>query len=308
MDATPLRCVAYYERLIFRGQTLFFASKHVVAVTFPSEDHILSGALFEAHHPKPVAVVLCHGAFEYKDHWFDYAERLAQQGYTALAFDFTGHGESGGLRGTVDMRIWPYNIRDALNLLSGRGYRRFGLVGWDSGGTAIILAAAHDPRVHCAVALSTPVFLMPSLADRVAFTLAIGVSRLRKVLHKQPLTLSRVKDLSNMRVAVDEDANARYLSNPQLRAHLEAVPIPESLDSVWIDITRAAQKIKVPTLIVHGAQDGICPVKQGQRLHDAIQGHKRLHIVEGTGHAIHLDQHRDEVYKLIAGWMKRYLK
>lgn len=277
-------------------------------VTFSSGNSRLSGALFEALSPRPVAVVLCHGAFEFKDNWFNYAERLARYGFTTLAFDFTGHGASEGLRGTVDMHVWPYDIREALNFLSAQGYRRFGLVGWDSGGSAVVVAAAHDPRVCCAAVLSTPVFMMPSFADRVAFVLAIGASKVKRALWHKPLTLSRVKELDKMRVAVDDDANTRYFSDPRLRAYFEAVPVPESLDSVWLDITRAARKVKVPLLIIHGAEDTINPLKQSWNLHDAVQGRKRLHVVDEVGHAVHLDQHRDEVYKLIAGWMKRYLK
>jgi alpha-beta hydrolase superfamily lysophospholipase len=277
-------------------------------VTFVSGDNRLSGALFEAPISGPDAVVLCHGAFEFKDNWFDYAERLAGQGFSALAFDFTGHGESEGLRGTVDMHVWPHDIREALNFLITRGYRRFGLVGWDSGGSAVVVAAAHDPRVRCAVVLSAPVFLMPSLADRVAFTLAIGASKVKRALWKKPLTLSRVRELDEMRVAVDDDINTRYLSDLRLRASFEAVPVPEGLDSTWIDITRAAQKVKVPVLIIHGAEGTVNPLKQSQKLRDAVQGHKRLHIVEETGHAAHLDWQRDEVFKLVASWMKRYLE
>jgi len=276
-------------------------------VAFPSAGRVLSGALFEASSPGPVAVVLCHGAFEFKDNWFDYAERLAGQGFTALTFDFTGHGESEGLRGTVDMHVWPYDIREALNLLGRRGYERFGLVGWDSGGSAVVLAAAHDPRVRCAAVLSAPVFLMPSLADRAAFTLALGASKVKRALWKKPLTLSRVKELDRMRVAVDDEVNERYRSDARVRAYFEAVPIPECLDHVWIDVTRAVQKVKVPTLIVHGAEDVVHPVKQSRKLHHALPGRKKLHVVEGTGHALHLDRQRDEVYKLIARWMKRHL-
>jgi len=277
-------------------------------VSFLSGGHRLSGALFEAPSPKPVAVVLCHGAFEFKENWFNYATRLARQGFTALAFDFTGHGASEGLRGTVDMHVWPYDIREALNFLSGRGYRRFGLVGWDSGGTAVVVAAAHDPRVRCAVVLSAPVFLMPSLADRVAFSLAIIASKLKRAIRHQPLTLSRVRELEKMRVAVDDEANARYLSDPRLRAYFKAVPVPESLDSLWIDISRAARKVRVPTLIIHGAEDAIHSPRQSQELYETVQGRKKLRIVEGIGHAVHLDQHRDQVYRWIADWMQRYLK
>jgi alpha-beta hydrolase superfamily lysophospholipase len=277
-------------------------------VTFSSDGRSLSGALFEASRPGPAAVVLCHGAFEFKENWFDYAERLAGEGFTALTFDLTGHGESDGVRGTVDMGTWPYDIREALNLLGTRGYERFGLVGWDFGGTAVVLAAAHDPRVRCAAILSAPVFLMPSLADRVAFTLILGAGKVKRALWRKPLTLSRAKELERMRVAVDEEVNERYRSDARVRAHYEAVPIPECLDHAWIDVTPAAERVEVPTLIVHGAKDVVHPVAQSQRLRDALQATNELHVVEGVGHAVHLDGRSDEVYELIAGWMRRYLK
>jgi pimeloyl-ACP methyl ester carboxylesterase len=65
--------------------------------------------------------------------------------------------------------------------------------------------------------------------------------------------------------------------------------------------------VKAPTLIVHGAEDVVHSVEQSQRLHDALHGHKELHVVEGVGHAVHLDLQGDAVYKLIARWMKRHL-
>jgi acylglycerol lipase len=277
------------------------------AITFTSEGYVLSGALFDAGASGPAAVVLCHGAFERKENWFPYAQRLAEEGLAAFVFDFVGHGASAGLRGTVDMRVWAYNIRDALTCLGARGYQHFGLVGWGSGGTAIVLAAAHDHRVRCGVALAAPVCLTPSLSSRVVLSLAVGVSKIKQTLWKKPLTLSRTRDLDDMRVAVDDGVNARYVVDPNLRSHLQAVPVRESLDSVWCDITRGAQKVKVPFFVMHGSEDAICPLKQSQSLYVAVQGPKELRVIQNSGHAIHLDGQRDVAYKLMAQWLKKYL-
>lgn len=274
---------------------------------FISEGHQLSGILFQAARSSPRAVVFCHGAFEFKENWLSYAGRLAAEGFATLAFDFTGHGESEGLRSLVDMRIWAYNVRDAMNFLGAQGYRRFGLVGWGSGGSAVVLAAAHDRRVRCAVTISTPVFLMPPFGERIAFGLATLVSRVKKAIWKKPLTFSRLKEFEDAPFFNDAEANARYLSDPRVRGHLETVPLPESLDSVWMDISRAVQKVKIPVLILHGDEDAVVSVKQSAKLHDLIQGHKQLHVVEGAGHALHLGQRSDEVYGWIAKWSRAYL-
>jgi alpha-beta hydrolase superfamily lysophospholipase len=35
---------------------------------------------------------------------------------------------------------------------------------------------------------------------------------------------------------------------------------------------------------------------------------KHLVLVEGAGHALHLDQKKDEVYRAVAGWIGQYLQ
>jgi alpha-beta hydrolase superfamily lysophospholipase len=277
-------------------------------VVFSSEGVELYGTLREAEGSGPWAVVICHGAFEYQDNWFYYAERFTSEGLSTLTFDFVGHGESQGIRNLVNLRVWAYNIRDALNFLETRGYQKFALVGWDSGGSAVLLVAAHDRRLKCAVALSTPVLLTPPLVERIIFSFATLVAKVKKTIWKKQLTLSRINQLPEMRFMVDDNANEQYLANPRLKEIYRAVPIPDSLDSVWIDITRAIKRINIPVLVIHGAKDHILPVNQSQKLHALLQSPKDLQLIGESGHAVHLDQEKDEVYNLIARWVTIYLK
>ena len=276
-------------------------------VTFASEGHKLRGALFPTSVPASSAVVLCHGAFERKENWFSFAQRLAEAGLPAFTFDFVGHGASEGLRSTVQMRSWSYNIRDALSYLGQRGYHHFALVGWDSGGSAVVLAAAHDPRARCAVVLSAPILLIPSLSSRVVLGLALGVDQIVRRVWKKPLTLSRVNEFEALRVASDDGVNARFLADPQVQAHLQAVPVREGMDSSWCDITRAAEKVRVPMLVVHGTEDKVNKLQQSQKLCSVVQGPVELQMLEGSGHAIHLDAERDIAYEMIARWLSVYL-
>jgi len=276
-------------------------------VAFESEGYCLSGLLYEGHTANNTAALFCHGAFEYQDHWISYAERLRDEGLTTMTFDFPGHGRSEGLRGMVNLRVWAYNIRDALNYLAKHGYQRFALVGWGCGGSAVVLAAAHDRRVECAVTLAAPVFLMPPFGERVALGAAILISRVKRAIWKQTMTLSRVNDLGNIRYTVDEQTNQRFLSDPRLISHLQTVPVEESLDCTWSDITQAAKKVNIPLLVIHGKQDQVLPAEQSSRLYEIAQGQKVFKLIEGCGHALHLDSKRDEVFNLIAQWIKRHL-
>lgn len=281
--------------------------RNMERAVFNSEGLDIYGVLREADGPKTTAIVFCHGAFEFQDNWFAYAERLNSEGFTTFTFDFAGHGDSEGLRGLVNLRVWAYNIRDALNYLQTRGYRRFALVGWGSGGSAALLAAAHDPRLSCAVILSAPVYLLPPLPERIAYGLVALAAKIKKAIFKRPLTLSRLNELAEMRMLSDGGANERYLSNPKVREIYQAVPIPDSLDSVWIDITLAAKKVNIPVLVMHGSEDKIIPVDQSQKLYDLLSGEKELKLLQGCGHAVHLDREKDAVYGMISGWVRDHL-
>ena len=276
-------------------------------VTFHSESLEIHGSLWKTGHPEKGAVLFCHGAFETQENWTAFADRLNQDGFTVFTFDFAGHGASEGVRGSVNLRIWAYNIRDAMNYLQRRGYSVFGLVGWESGGSAAILATAHDVRLSCAVIMSAPVYLLPTLAERVAYVLASIVAKLKMAFFHKPLTLSRLNQMKRLSTMVDEAANEAYFADSKVQEIYNAFPIPDGLDNVWVDITGAAEKVNVPVLVIQGTEDKIIPTNQGQKLHDLLQGRKELKMVDGSGHAVHLDLQKDTVYTMISSWMKENL-
>ena len=255
----------------------------------------------------PSALILCHGALEHQGNWEAYARRLAANGYPTLTFDFSGHGRSQGLRGAVQMAAWAYNLRDAMNMLARRGFRRFGLVGWNSGGSAALLAASHDPRVACLVTLATPVRLLPSLADRLVYGGAALVSRLFRLVLRRPFTVSRLPELPEIEMALDPQANASYFSDPLIQSAYASVPVSESLDSVWLDITASLGRVHSPVLVLHGDQDRVLPAAHSQRLYDHLPGPAQLQIIEDSGHALHLDSNSDEVFLHLVRWIKKHL-
>jgi pimeloyl-ACP methyl ester carboxylesterase/predicted glycosyltransferase len=57
------------------------------------------------------------------------------------------------------------------------------------------------------------------------------------------------------------------------------------LESATPNMAELAAAVRCPTLIVHGADDRICPLANSEALHHAIRG-SRLVIVEGGGHGV----------------------
>jgi alpha-beta hydrolase superfamily lysophospholipase len=273
-------------------------------INFISEGRHLIGILRQAAESPTKAVVFCHDAFETQESWGEFVERFCETGITTLTFDFTGHGRSEGLRSLVDLRVWAHNIRDALNELAARGYQEFGLVGWGIGGTAALLAAAHDRRLRCVVTLATPVSLVPGIGERFAYGLISFVAKLKMAFTKKPLMLSRLNEMEEMHFVVNDEVNQAYISNPSLTAAYQAIPIPQSLDSVWFDITHMLEKISIPVLVLHGERDEIVLVGQGEKIITKLTGSKKIRVFEDCGHAMHMESHKEAILLMISKWIK----
>jgi pimeloyl-ACP methyl ester carboxylesterase len=60
-------------------------------------------------------------------------------------------------------------------------------------------------------------------------------------------------------------------------------------------------------LVIHGAEDKILSPDQSRMLFSLLNGPKDLKLVDGSGHAVHLDREKETVYALIARWVRKYL-
>src|SRR6267142_2107562 len=121
----------------------------------------LVGTLFltEGKGPTPV-LIICHGAGEFKENYFELCELLASRGVATLAIDMHGHGQSAGERYYVKMRQWVADIQAAIDFLLTHPMidgKRIGAFGLSSGGTAILEAAMVDERLKALVALDATV-------------------------------------------------------------------------------------------------------------------------------------------------------
>lgn len=107
-------------------------------VTFQTEDDVqIAGTLYGNGEN---AVILAHqgtvGADQYS--WSQFATMLAENNFTALAFDFRGVGRSGG---ELDYSQLDKDVRAAVRYLQSQEYHQIVCVGASMGGTACLRAA-----------------------------------------------------------------------------------------------------------------------------------------------------------------------
>jgi pimeloyl-ACP methyl ester carboxylesterase len=152
------------------------------AVSFETEDGVaIRGYLFGSGD---TAIILSHMRPNDQRAWFDFARELADQGYTALTYDFRGYGETGGDK---ELGLIDRDLSAALTFMEKRGYSRIYLVGASMGGTASLIVAAREDvagvvavsaparfeglEADAAVAeIEEPKLFIASLNDRDAFT------------------------------------------------------------------------------------------------------------------------------------------
>ena len=119
-------------------------------ILFTAPDGVLlHGRLFGNGNP---GVVLAHMDRADQRSWQPFAETLADAGYTALTFDFRGHGKSGGRKEIEKIHL---DMEAAVQAMRDRGTRGIFLMGASMGGTAALKVAARE-RFLGVLTLSAP--------------------------------------------------------------------------------------------------------------------------------------------------------
>tara|TARA_Y100000310_G_scaffold345459_1_gene465214 strand:- start:1007 stop:1738 length:732 start_codon:yes stop_codon:yes gene_type:complete len=74
-------------------------------------------------------------------------------------------------------------------------------------------------------------------------------------------------------------------------------------DSAKYDIYKTAEKIKTPTIIVHGSNDVDVPVEQSKELIKHLNCEKKLEIIEDADHRYSDANHFEQLINLVSDWV-----
>ncbi|MCP3975462.1 MAG: alpha/beta hydrolase [bacterium] len=97
-------------------------------------------------------VVLAHMRPADMTSWFDFARLLADEGFTAIAFNFRGYGESGGEPGEFSVAA---DVRAVVDAAVAEGASAVFVIGASMGGTGAVAASASND-IAGTVTLSAP--------------------------------------------------------------------------------------------------------------------------------------------------------
>jgi uncharacterized protein len=222
-----------------------------------------------------------------------YAGLLAAAGFTTLAFDHRGFGESGGRRQHEDSQGKLTDLRAAVSVLAARPEvdpGRIGLVGICLGGGYAVRAAAADPRVQAVVGIAggynSPV-RMAQATGIAAYRAALGAA-LQRYDEYLPAVAS-----DGAEAAMGGDEPYAYYGTARSRApHWRNEVTRGSLHALMtFDALGAAELLAAtPLLIIHGIVDDYCSPELARELYDRKPGSKQMLWLDAGQHIDLYDQ------------------
>ena len=122
-----------------------------VSIVIAEDEIVLNGHVFGGKNE--VGVILSHMRPNDQSAWFEFAQRLGDEGYAALTFDFRGYGES---QGDKDFSKLDQDLSEALRYMQqDRHLETVFLIGASMGGTTSLVVAAQKD-VAGVVSVSAP--------------------------------------------------------------------------------------------------------------------------------------------------------
>lgn len=219
-------------------------------------------------------IILCHGFSTSKNSgtYLALKDRLSRHNISTFRFDFYGHGESEGKFEDITISEAVDDILQAIEFLVSEDFKNIGLMGSSFGGIASIMAASKTNRL---------------------FTLAL----------KSPVsnyTNNEIETKSEAELLDWKKKGYRYYESGDGRKLRLNYTFYEDFKNN--DGYKAAPKIMVPTLIVHGDADEIVPFKQSVKTSKLIPDCK-LHPVKGANHHYDGPGHAEEMLQALEGFI-----
>ncbi len=242
-------------------------------------------------------IVIAHGASEHSDRYAHVAARLVGEGYAVYAIEHRGHGRSEGPRALLDRldrAVADLDVVVARATAEHPGLPVF-LLGHSMGGTiALSYTIDHQDRLE-GLMLSGPLAALEAapahmrVAARVLSALAPGL----------PLV-----ELDPGQVSRDPAVVAAYVEDPLVHHGKLPVRTISELAGAIDRFPREVGRITLPTLIMYGTADGLCPTAGSVMLAENI-GATDLTVrpYEGLYHEILNEPEQDRVLDDMCAWL-----
>jgi acylglycerol lipase len=251
--------------------------------------------------PARGVVVIVHGFGEHSHRYEHVARRLVAEGYVTYALDHRGHGRSQGTRAVIDRLADAVSDIDQLVVLAGDAHPGLPvfMLGHSMGGLlAVQYALAHQDRLSGLLlsgALAAP-DAAPAPARLIARMLSAVAPRAGLIALDASL------------VSRDPQVVAAYRADPMVHhGKLPARTVAE-LIAAGQRFPELVADIRVPTLIMYGSEDRLCPPSGSVMLGERI-GSADITVIpyHGLYHEILNEPEQETVLDDMCAWLDAHV-
>lgn len=203
--------------------------------------------------------IICHGFSSHKNKTAlkSLEKDFLKNKIGFLRFDFYGHGESEGKFENITLSEAVDDVQQAIKLVKNKYKKdKIALIGTSFGGCAAIVASGKSKNLKV-LALKAPVS-----------------DHLGKIIYKAR---------KNSAFSPKTWKKKGFIEYLNFKGEKLKLNYNFFLDAKKIIEYKLAEKIKVPTLIIHGDKDDVVPVAQSKKLNQIIK-QSELIIIKGEKH------------------------
>jgi len=233
-------------------------------------------------------IILVHGLGEFLEGWLFNLAALSKH-YMVYAIDLPGHGLS---EESKHNHTIGSNVKFIVNFMATMGIPRASILGHSMGGPICLsLAVDYPEKVDKLILVDSGGF-----HDKVSWGYRLAtIPFLGKILLGSPLLINKAtirfgmrRQFYNPEIVPEEwiDAANKHLRRPKRNEMmLDIIKNYTGIGSIHPEasITNKLPQVQQPTLIIHGMQDNVIPVKHAYNACNLIP-HARLEIFDQCGH------------------------
>jgi alpha-beta hydrolase superfamily lysophospholipase len=241
--------------------------------------------------------VLVHGYGEHSGRYDHVGAWFAARHCAVHAFDQQGHGRSDGVR--CHVRRFGDFLDDLDRLLERVRAEHPGLPGFLVGhsmGGLVVAAYARERRSELSGVVTTGAAL--SVGAGISALRTLGFRLLRAVAPR----LSLASGLDPQGLSTNPDVVRAYCEDPLVQTRMTLSLAVALFDASPRNAALGAE-ISLPTLVLHGRDDSICPARASEVFAASVpQG--RLRIYDGMRHEIFNEPENEAVFQDVLDWMR----
>lgn len=224
-------------------------------------------------------IIMCHGFMSNKysrGRFEKLATAFNECGFSALAFDFSGCGESGNDSLTIEKEVDDF--KSAILYVKSKGYEKIALYGRSLG--TLICLKIYTPEI-------------------ITMVLSGALTGSMEYNWNEFFTKEQMEELKKKRYITEytsEEARETIIIDRKILEGFEQINQKELL-----------RKLKCPVLLIHGDNDEeeklLC--ERSKVAINLLSTDSRIEVINGANHSF-LD-HFDVLVKLAVDWFKKYL-